>query len=207
VNGDVPPAFLLSAAGVFAPLFALRDSVWDILTMRAYAEYVNDNVFSPASVASRDFSHADEAALAYQSPSDAGNGWNSSDLQSACGAVGWHLTVRELLRVLRTFRRAGNIMSASRAQRMLDNGFGIDLTRNTIVGPVYAKGGWWSNGTRVEQSSAWMLPRSMELVILANSPSCGGASFFNQVADAIDQSTELRLATLVTSVVARVLGH
>ena len=123
-------------------------------------------------------------------------------------AMGWHLTVRELLRVLRTFRRAGTIMSASGAQRMLDNGFGLDLTRNTIVGPMYAKGGWWGNSSgQVEQSSAFMLPRSMELVILANSPSCGGFSFFNQVADAIDQSTELRLATLVTSVVARVLGR
>jgi uncharacterized protein YbbK (DUF523 family) len=46
----------------------------------------------------------------------------------------------------------------------------------------------------------------MELVILANSPSCGGVGVFNQVADAIDDSTEFFLSALLTSTVARVFG-
>ena len=206
VNGDVPPAFMLGAGGLFAPLFALRDAVWDLVTINAYSEYVNDRVFSPSSVGSRQFDHTDDAALAYASPADANAGWNSGDQRAASATVGWHLTVRELLRVMRTFRRAGTIMSNDRAQRMLDNGFGIDLTRNTSLGTVYGKGGWWQSGSnQVEQSNAFLLPRSMELVILANSPSCG-IGFFNQVADAIDDCTEFFLSAVITSTVARVFG-
>jgi len=207
VNGDLPPTFMLSPGGVFAPLFALRDAVWDLLTINAYSEYVNDCVFSPSSVGSRQFDHTDDAALAYASQADADAGWNSGDQRAASATVGWHLTVRELLRVMRTFRRAGTIMSAGRAQRMLDNGFGIDLTRNTSIGTVYGKGGWWQGGSnQVEQSNAFLLPRSMELVILANSPSCGGVGFFNQVADAIDDCTEFFLSAVLTSTVGKVLG-
>jgi CubicO group peptidase (beta-lactamase class C family) len=207
INGDIGTDFMVTPlGGIFAPLFALRDALWDLITIRAYAEYVNDRVFSPSSVGAREFAH-DDAALAYASQSDSTNGWNSGDLASACATVGWHLTVRELLRVMRTFRRAGTIMSGFRAERMLDNGFGIDMTRTTRIGTVFGKGGWWQNGTsQVEQSNAYLLPRSMELVVLCNSPSCGGLSVFNKVVDAIDDSIEFWPLSAFTSAISKVFG-
>jgi len=209
VNGDLPVDFMLSPpGGFFAPLFALRDAVWDLLSIRAYAEYVNDRVFSPSSVGSRAFEHDADAALAYASQGDSTNGWNSGDMQSGSATAGWHLTVRELLRVMRTFRRAGTIMSPFRAERMLDNGFGIDMARPTKLGTIYGKNGWWENGSKqAEQSSAYLLPRNMELVVLANSPSCGGMSVFNKVADAIEDCIEFRIWSVLVAAAGKLIGR
>jgi len=85
-------------------------------------------------------------------------GWNSGDKQSGSGAIGWHLTVNELLGAMATYRRRGTIVAAWRAQRMLEDGIGLDFDfrRDTRLGTLYAKGGWWrSDEGKVEQSNAF----------------------------------------------------
>jgi CubicO group peptidase (beta-lactamase class C family) len=190
LSGEIDPGFLdLPGIPAFAPLIASRDPLWDILSSRAYAQVVNDRVFAPSGVAARAFEHPADGALAYAAPPDPNPGWNSQDLQPACAAVGWHLSVNELQRVLATFRRSGRIMSPARAEAMLEGGFGIDLgwPIESPMGPIYAKGGFWGDDKgRIEQTNAIMLPRRMELVILANSPLCKpGMNFMGQVGDAI----------------------
>lgn len=196
VNGDLDPAFLSGPpTPVTAVLLGIRDPVWDILTIRAYAQYVNDRVFAPAGVAARAFEHSTAAALAYHAPPDPDNGWDSQDLQAASGAVGWHLSVNELLRVMAAFRRSGKIVSPARAEAMLVDRFGLDIgwPRFSGMGPIYAKGGWWEYDGRVEQSNAFLLPGRMELVILANSPLCEpGTSFMSQVGQAIEDNIRPR---------------
>jgi hypothetical protein len=81
------------------------------------------------------------------------------------------MSVEELLMVMATFRRSGAIVSTAQAQAMLDDGFGIDWSVPTPLGPYYAKNDIWSNNSgRREQGVAFFLPLNMELVVLVNSP-------------------------------------
>jgi len=88
------------------------------------------------------------------------------------GGAGWHLSVDDLLRIMRAFRRQGVIVSAADAQAMLDEGFGIDAATASPKGTLYYKKGYWQDASKmkVEQSLAYFLPNDMELVLLVNSP-------------------------------------
>jgi hypothetical protein len=120
------------------------------------------------------------------------------------GCCGWHLSVDDLLTIRAAFRRRGFIVDPSVAQKMLDRQFGLDLQRDTQLGRIYAKGGFWSfqNGAFVEQSNVFFLPKAMELVILANSPLCKpDTGFMGQVLDAIESNIEsILLSATVTSI-------
>jgi len=207
INGDAYPSMFITADSMFAPLFAVRDSVWDTLSIRSYLQYVNDNIFTPSGLPARDFNRPDEAALAYLAIYDNSPGWNSGDKQSGSGAIGWHLTVRELLRVMATYRRRGKIVGAWRAQKMLDDGIGVDFgfTRDTRLGRLYAKGGFWgSKEGRIEQTNAFFLPGRMELVVLANSPGCmPDTAFMGKVSDAVDRSIEPWIVSLTSTLLGK----
>jgi len=138
-------------------------------------------VFVPAGVSGPTLDHPGNDALAYSFPVQAA-GWNSGDLSTVSGGAGWHMSADDLLKVMGAFRRKGTIMSTTKAQAMLDNGFGIDLVMPTPLGNLYNKSGLWQNaGGQVEQSLAYFLPRDMELVMLANSPVDSPAQFFRDV--------------------------
>ena len=206
VSGGVDPGFIDEAVDPLPGTFHFpTDLAWDLVSIQSYSEYVNSEIFAPAGVAARAFDHPLDAALAYVYPTDNQAGWDSGDLQTVCGAAGWHLSSDELLRVLAKFRRSGLIVSPAKAEQMLDNGFGIDWQKDTLIGKIYAKGGFWSNNNRVEQSNAFLLPRGMELVILANSPFCkpDGGAFMDQVAAKIDQCIEFSLSSILTRLVDR----
>jgi CubicO group peptidase (beta-lactamase class C family) len=160
----------------------LVDQAWDYLTINAYAQYVQQKVFAPAGVAGATLTHPTGDALAYSFPVS-GPGWNSGDLSTMAGGAGWHLSVNQLLAVMGTFRRAGTIMSAAKAQAMLDNGFGVDVVgMNTPAGKLYNKNGAWGSADgRQEQSLAYFLPEGMELAVFANSPVGSPTQFFRGV--------------------------
>jgi CubicO group peptidase (beta-lactamase class C family) len=170
INGNIPVDWTLPGwlGWLFGPEF--NDIFWDLITIRAYASYVAGQVFGPAGVAGPDFTHDGADALAYDFPVT-GNGWNSGDLTSMAGGAAWHMSVDELLKVMATFRRSGAIVSTAQAQAMLDDGFGIDWSVQTPLGPYYAKNGFWhDNSGQTEQGVAFFLPLNMELVVLVNSP-------------------------------------
>jgi hypothetical protein len=161
----------------------LPDSVWDILTISAYAAYVAVKVYAPSGVSGPSLDHPAASALAYSFPPLAG--WNSGNLMTVSGGAAWHISPNELLKVMGTFRRQGSIMSPAKAQNMLDSGFGIDVIQDTAAGRLYNKNGLWQSGSgvlgRVEQSLAYLLPEDMELVVLANSPIGVPGKFFRSV--------------------------
>lgn len=168
----------IAAGMVFPP--PLQDQAWDLVTVNAYNGYVQQNLFQPSGVNGPTLTHPDADALAYAFPAAAG--WNSGDLTAESGGAGWHMSVDDLLAVLGTFRRAGTIMSAAAAQTMMDAGFGIDLIQATQLGTLYNKNGLWASGAgQTEQSLAYLLPRDMELVVLANSPIGNPGKFFRDV--------------------------
>jgi CubicO group peptidase (beta-lactamase class C family) len=193
----------IDAPFLFDLLPNITDRYWDLTTIRYYHRYVQENVFDPVGVTSG-LAHTVDHALAYPFPVNA-PGWDSGDLSTMSGAVGWHLSVDDLLAIMAAFRRRGDIVDPARAQTMLDRGFGLDVRRDTALGRIYAKGGFWSfdNARFVEQTNVFFLPKGMELVILANSPLCSpGMGFMNQVLDAIEDNIELRLLTLAAAATA-----
>jgi hypothetical protein len=168
INGNIPVDWTLPSWLDW--LFDFNDIFWDLITIRAYGSYVASQVFAPAGVTGPDFNHDAADALAYNFPVT-GNGWNSGDLMSMAGGAAWHMSVDELLKVMATFRRSGTIVNTAQAQAMLDDGFGIDWSVSTPLGPYYAKNGIWNdNSGHREQGVAFFLPLNMELVVLVNSP-------------------------------------
>jgi CubicO group peptidase (beta-lactamase class C family) len=167
MNGNISP----SQTWPFPPPVnvVFNDAMWDFVTIAAYKTYVEDHLFTPAGVSGPALTHASSDALAYSFPAS-GPGWDSGDLTSLVGGVGWHMSVNELSRVMGAFRRGNAIMGSGQAQAMLDSGFGIDVILNTPLGTLYNKnGGWGSKTGPNEQSLAYFLPQDMELVVLTNS--------------------------------------
>jgi len=192
----------IDAPWLFDLLPSTNDTYWDLTTTRYYSSYVNDNIFVPAGVSST-FEHTDANALAYPVPPKA-PGWNSGDQSPRCGAIAWHFSVNDLLAIMGTFRRSGAILPSYNSQRMLDRQFGIDVLKDTNLGRIYAKGGFWSEGkgVTVEQCNAFFLPKGMELVILANSTFCtDNTGFLFNVLATIEKNIQLNyLKATVTAV-------
>jgi hypothetical protein len=176
MNGTVPANTTFPAP--------IEDQSWDLATVTAYADYVAQYIFQPAGVSGPTLTHPDPDALAYNFPPAAG--WNSGDLTTESGGAGWHMSVDDLLDVVGCFRRNGTIMSTAAAQAMLDSGFGIDVIEATPLGTLYNKNGAWGAGSgQMEQSLTYVLPRDMELVVLANSPIGNPGQFFRDVVTTI----------------------
>lgn len=174
------------------------DAYWDLTTIRYYSRYVNEHVFAPAGVAST-LDHTWANALAYPYPANE-PGRNSGDLSTMSGCVAWHLSVDDLLRVMAAFRRRGFIVDPVRAERMLNRQFGLDVKKDTPLGRIYGKGGFWSfdGGRFVEQTNVFFLPKGMELAILANSPHCTpDTGFMGKVLKAIEDNIESTLFSYV----------
>lgn len=157
-----------------------NDAAWDIVTTDAYQKYVQDKVFTPSGVgnATLDPSGA-KRAFAYKFP--AAEGWNSGDLSSMAGGASWHLSVNELLRVMDAFRRKGSIMSAAKAQGLLDGNLGVDWSIETPIGKGYTKNGLWRNNSRTEQSVAYFFPQNVEVAIFVNSPIGANDDFLSDI--------------------------
>ncbi|GAB3591638.1 hypothetical protein GCM10027446_10210 [Angustibacter peucedani] len=172
VNFGLCRILVATVSGAVAPGlrvgFGLDDLVWDTLTIDAYAQYVQQHVFAPSGVVGSTLDHADGDALGYAFPRVL-PGWNSQDLRTGSGAVGWHLSVEDLQRVAGTVRRGGSVLSPGAAATMMQRGFGVDDVFSTKAGSVYQKTGWWQNGAQVEHAAVFFLQEDMELVVLVNS--------------------------------------
>jgi len=166
INGNV------SKGAEFSPIPAMNDQAWDAVALYHYRNYMQTNVFAPAGVNNVGFEPiaGGKNALAYKFPHNNEKGWNSGNLASVAGGAGWRLSTKELLNVMNHARRKNTIISASQAQYMLDNSFGIDQMINTPAGKLYNKNGAWGNNSRTEQCVAYFWPQEMELVVFVNSP-------------------------------------
>jgi len=101
----------------------------------------------------------------------------------------------------------GTIIDPAKAKRMLDRQFGIDKMKDTSLGRIYMKGGFWGDRGCIEQSNVFFLPKGMELVILANSPFCmPNSGFMDNVLDVIEKSIESIFSTKLTIAAISVLA-
>ena len=183
MNGNVNKDWTL-------PFGGLNDAVWDLVTLQRFRSFMQATVFSPAGVSNAGFSPKGTGnALAYRHPHGNKKGWNSGDLASVAGGAGFRLSIKQLLSVMDHMRRRNTIISAAKAQNMLDNYFGIDRFTNTTVGKLYNKNGAWGVAAGTEQCVAYFLPDDMELALFVNSPiGVSGASLRNLVRDAFKAS-------------------
>lgn len=193
----------IDASYLFDLLPTTDDAYWDLTTTCYYTKYVTENIFAPVGVVST-LDHPDPNALAYPIPVTV-PGYNSGDQKARCGAVGWHFSVDDLLSIMAAFRRAGTIIAPATAQRMLDRQFGIDKVKDSPLGRIYAKGGFWGDRGCIEQSNVFFLPKGMELVIMANSPFCQpGRAFMDNVLAVIEDNIENTLFTLTITAVSAI---
>ncbi len=145
------------------------DTLWDLVSANAYANYVNDVLFGPANIAPRNFVADVDAAKGYGTP-PIPPGTPSGDATAGAGSTGWHLTIGELTRLIDAVRRGKSILSQKEFGRVLASLYGLDAAETTDAGLVYRKGGRTLFGTNQGMDSAiYIMPNDLELAIFVNS--------------------------------------
>lgn len=196
LNGALDPSFPQFPDPGFLPGFqvppteAERDQLWDFCSLAAYTNHVNDVVFTTAGIHARDFTSPEDAAKAYATPA-ATPGWIDGDTSAGAGTSGWYLSVGALLWVLGEFLRGGSIMGTWRAEKMIENQYGLDPPIATNAGTVFLKGGRWGSGMQVHDSMIYMMPGNIELAVFVNSVPAGTppvSSYLNPIGQLIVDS-------------------
>jgi CubicO group peptidase (beta-lactamase class C family) len=152
----------------------INDMLWDVLTQVAYDDYMQTYVFNPVG-AHPTLDTNIYSVLAYRWDSSTA-GWNSGNLAGSSGGVGWHMTVTEILDVVRAFRHA-NIVSLGGMSDIILGSWGLNSPiggESTAAGNIYYKAGRWTKGgdpatDRTEQCFVMLMPNDMELVVFVNS--------------------------------------
>jgi CubicO group peptidase (beta-lactamase class C family) len=167
VNGDIERDAVFMEGNT-----DVNDSAWDAVTILHYRKFLQDELFTPAGVRNAGFipSSGGKRALGYKYPHGNDKGWDSGDLSTVAAAVGWRLSLKELLDVAHHVRRRGTVLSPDRAQFLLDARLGIDQKVDTPAGPAYNKNGKWGGGSGTEQSVLYFFPQNIEVAVYVNSP-------------------------------------
>lgn len=165
----------------------INDLLWDVITRVAYDDYMQTYVFNPVGA----YPTLDTniyTVLAYPWNSSTA-GWDSGNLAASAGGVGWHMTVNEILNVVRAFRQA-NIVSLGGMADIIQSSWGLNSPiggESTAAGNIYYKAGRWTRVSNLgtdwtEQCFVILMPNEMELVVFVNSQITGqGISLTNLV--------------------------
>ncbi|NNC90769.1 MAG: beta-lactamase family protein [Akkermansiaceae bacterium] len=159
----------------FGPEF-INDILWDVVTQNAYNDYMQTYVFNPVGA----FPVLDTnalTALAYRFDGT-GPGWNSGDLAASCGGFGWHMTINEILGVVRALRM-GQLVDFPDYTELWNRSWGLNSPLNgeliTDFGVLYYKAGKWTSGSnpltaRTEQCFVLFAPiKQIEVAVFVNS--------------------------------------
>lgn len=147
----------------------VNDAMWDIASTQWFLSRVNTKILAPSGVAAMSPIPSGNAALAYASRTD-DDGWNSGDVTTQLGGVGFRLSPNDVAKVLGSFRRGGKIVPEAVATAAIEGMLGLDKKVETDAGPIRCKkGGWGSNGD-AEKSIAYFMPGNVEVVLFVNSP-------------------------------------
>lgn len=172
IGGYINPSFNMGFFSFY------NDFVWDNITASAYNHYMQTHVFNP--VGAFPLLNSNPNTVLASRFDSSGPGWNTGNFTFSSGGAGWHMTINEILDVVRALR-SGNIVSGIRAQTILNESWGLNsplLGRSTDTGRLYYKAGKWTDrakdtpitaSTRTEMCFVMMMPDEMELVIFVNS--------------------------------------
>jgi CubicO group peptidase (beta-lactamase class C family) len=167
VTGTLPAGPMVTTP--LGSLGITNDGFWDVVSAMVYRDFVNDYVFAPASISSREFDPADDAAKAYGTPPPTPPGEHIVDGPLGSGPSGWHLSIGELVRLLDEFR-AGSMMPRWRARQLLSKMYGLDSPISTNAGPAYRKGGSKRNSkSQAIESAIYLMPGGVDFALFVNS--------------------------------------
>lgn len=145
----------------------INDAMWDIAATQWLIARANTHVLAPSGVAAFSPIPSGDSALAYSGKTDT-NGWNSGDVSTQLGGVGFRLSPNDVAKIMGTWRRSGKIVSPELAEASVTGMLGINGDVDTGAGRgFYRKGGW--GGTDIERSVAFYLPGKVEIVLMVNS--------------------------------------
>jgi len=147
----------------------INDAMWDLAATQWLLSRTNAKVLSPSGVAAMSPIPSGDSAFAYSSRTD-NAGWNSGDVSTQLGGVGYRLSPNDVAKVLGTFRRGGKIVPESVAKAAIEGYLGINGSSDTPLGKAYFRKGGWGSGSDVEQSVAYYMPGDIEIVVFVNSP-------------------------------------
>ena len=134
----------------------INDAMWDIAATQWLISRTNAKVLAPSGVAAMSPIPSGDSAYAYGSRTD-NTGWDSGDVSTQLGGVGYRLSPNDVAKVLGTFRRGGKIVAESVAKAAIEGHLGINGSIDTPAGKVYyRKGGW--GGSDIEKSLAYYTP-------------------------------------------------
>lgn len=168
------------------PVANANELAWDVLTRKHFNDYLQTHLWRPAGVnfaslrstrplwnlppMSR-MPHIRNAAIGYCYPPVPARGRGadiSEDLTGAAGAVGWHVSCREMLAVAGRLRRGSQVLPSAVVESMLDNQYGIFGTHTNDYGEVRYHDGMWSGSDVSEWSYLGFIGRTYELAVLSN---------------------------------------
>lgn len=190
-----------------SPFNDVADTLWNVLTIKYYQEYVYEHIFQPSGVKYAIFNSdlskekgyptnkINVKALGYKHYGSTESGWDSGDLAFGAGAVGWRLTISELTKILNTVRHSDKIISKEMLNEMFQNNFGI-YKGSSLKGDYFRHNGWWENGNeQVEQTAQFFFQDGIEIVAFGNSSlnydvgkGKKGYSFEGEIFDAYQKS-------------------
>lgn len=167
---------IATVMGYMNPNTIMTDEEWDGYSILWFRYFTADRIFNPAGVSGEVvINPAQKHALGYNFPAGNSDGLNSGDLSTSLGAVGWRLSVSDLLKIMDLARRHNDIFRGGEFQEALDAYLGIDQIINTPAGKIYNKNGGWGINGKTEQSVIYFLPDDMEVAVLVNSTINNGA--------------------------------
>lgn len=147
----------------------INDAMWDIAATQWLISRTNAKVLAPAGVAPMSPTPSGDSAYAYGSRTD-DDGWNSGDVSTVLGGVGYRLSPNDVAKVMGTFRRGGAIVSEEVAKEAIEGLLGINGTVDTPNGRLYFRKGGWNGNGNTEQSVAFYAPDDVEIAVFVNSP-------------------------------------
>lgn len=146
----------------------INDAMWDIATTQWFISRVNTRLLAPAGVAAMSPIPSGASAFAYDSATD-DDGWNSGDVTTQLGGVGFRLSADDVAKVMGMFRRGGAVVHNSVGRQAIEDLLGLDYAIETPAGMIRCKNGAWGQNGDVEQSIAYFMPGGIEAVLLVNS--------------------------------------
>lgn len=152
-----------------------NDLVWDIVTRIHYSQIVNEAVFRPAGL-SLSADRRSGSALAYSATDEDESGFDSGSMTAlGLGAIGWQLTVFEVMKILEQLAIPGKIISRSARSDILLSFRGLP-TPSSLSGeplPVFQFSGYWQHSLsgKAEANVGFLFPGNYQVLLFVNSSS------------------------------------
>lgn len=209
INGDLRRD--IDYGKVFGPLGISNDSAWDTLTRKYFNDYLQNNIWIPSGVAFASLKSTKSlwnvppfssmkpytnASIGYGYPpvSSSTHGVDiAEDLTGCAGAVGWHVSCDEMLRVANKVRRGGGIISRRTLNQMFRLGYGFFGRHQNGTVTINYHDGIWSGSDVSEWSYLGFIGSRYEIAVLTNNARDSGGRSLGLLRDRVHAAYDASL--------------